>query len=60
MPKSYQETKDRYLKEQVDEFKIRVPKGRKAEIQVFAKAQGKSLNAYVVGLIEADMKQESF
>ncbi len=60
MPKSYQETKDRYLKEQVDEFKIRVHKGRKAEIQVFAKAQGKSLNAYVVALIEADMKQESF
>lgn len=47
----YQETKDKYLKEKVDEFKIRVPKGQKIVIQEFAKQQGKSLNSFVVELI---------
>lgn len=57
MPSKYQETKDKYLKEKVDEFKIRVPRGEKEEIQTRAKAQGKSLNAYVVDLIHADMER---
>ena len=51
----YQETKDKYLKEKVDEFKIRVPKGQKAVIQAHAKSKGKSLNSYVVDLIKSDM-----
>lgn len=42
-----------------DEFKVRVPLGRKEEIATFAKeVRGKSLNAYVVDLINADMKKE--
>lgn len=52
----YQETKDKYLKDKVDEFKIRVPKGQKAIIQEHAKSLGKSLNSYVVDLINADMQ----
>lgn len=55
--KTYQETKDKYLKEKVDEFKIRVPKGQKAIIQEFAKAKGMSLNAYVLSLINTDMNK---
>ncbi len=46
----------KYLENTVEEFKIRVPKGEKATIQDFAKSQGKSLNAYVVELIKADMQ----
>ena len=38
-----------------DRLNIVVPKGQKAIIQAYAKAQGKSLNAYVVGLIADDM-----
>ncbi len=45
---------ENYLKTQ-DEIRIRIPKGQKAEIQAYAKAQGKSLNAYIVELIHADM-----
>lgn len=45
---------ENYLKTQ-DEIRIRIPKGQKAEIQAYAKAQGKSLNAYIVELIRADM-----
>lgn len=51
----YQEAKDRYLREKVETFLVRVPKGEKEQIQAFAKAKGKSLNAYVVDLIRADM-----
>lgn len=47
----YQETKNRYLKEKVDEFKVRVPKGQKCIIQKFAKSQGKSLNGFMIDLI---------
>lgn len=48
---------DKYLKEKVDEFKVRVPKGEKEPIQEFAKSQGKSLNAYIVELIKEDMQK---
>ena len=54
----YQDTKDRYLKEKVDEFKIRVPKGQKQIIQEFAKSRGKSLNAFVCELIQAEMSKK--
>lgn len=48
---------ENYLKTQ-DEIRIRIPKGQKAEIQAYAKAQGKSLNAYIVELIRADMDKK--
>lgn len=47
---------ENYLKTQ-DEIRIRIPKGQKAEIQAYAKTQGKSLNAYIVELIRADMNK---
>lgn len=51
------EANERYLKTQ-DEIKIRVPKGDKAKIQVRAESLGKSTNAYIVDLIDEDMKKE--
>lgn len=53
MSSKYQDTKDKYLKEKVEEFKIRVPKGEKSIFQNRAKAQNKSLNAYVLDLLHA-------
>ena len=44
--------------EKVDEIKIRVPKGRKAEIQAFAKAHGETVNAFVNRLIRDAMTAE--
>lgn len=58
MSNKYQVTKDKYLKEKVEEFKIRVPKGEKAKIQEYAKSQGKSLNSYVIDLIKNDMNSQ--
>ncbi|MCL1829045.1 MAG: hypothetical protein FWG32_06070 [Oscillospiraceae bacterium] len=37
----------KYLKESVEDIRIRVPKGRKQAIQDVAQAQGESLNAFV-------------
>ncbi|MBO5370646.1 MAG: toxin-antitoxin system HicB family antitoxin [Clostridia bacterium] len=51
-----QKAKDKYLKEKVDSFILRVPKGEKAKIQERAAELGKSLNAYIVELIREDME----
>ncbi len=53
--KTYRDSKDKYLKEKVDTFVLRVPKGKKDEIAERAKKLGMSLNAYVTALIFADM-----
>ena len=54
----YAETKKRYLKEKIDEFKVRVPKGQKVVIQEYAKGKGKSLNRFVIDLIEKEMNED--
>ncbi len=53
--KTYQDSKDKYLKEKVDTFVLRVPKGKKDEIMEYAKAKGMSLNGYITSLVFADM-----
>lgn len=53
--KKYRDSKDKYLKEKVDTFVLRVPKGKKDEIAEHAKELGLSLNAYVTALIYDDM-----
>lgn len=47
-----QESKNKYLREKVDTFVLRVPKGQKQIIQDFAKSKGMSLNSFVVSLID--------
>lgn len=41
-----------YIQKNYDEFKIRVPKGRKSSYMAMAKWHGDSLNQFVVDLIE--------
>ena len=55
--KTYQDSKDKYLKEKVDTFVLRVPKGKKDEIMEYAKSRGMSLNGYITELIFSDMGQ---
>ena len=46
--------------EKLDDIKVRVQKGDKDKITAFAKGNGhKSLNAYIVYLIDKDMKAEN-
>lgn len=44
--------------ERFDDIKIRVPKGKKDEYKAHAQSKGMSLNAYIISLIEADIKKE--
>ena len=41
----------KYL-ERLEEFKLRLPQGKKAEYKQRAKAEGKSLNQYIIDCIE--------
>ncbi len=54
-----QKAKDKYLKEKVDTFVLRVPKGEKEKIQNYAQSLGKSLNGYILDLIKADIPDMS-
>lgn len=45
-----------YIKEKYDRINLTVPKGRKEEIKKRAAAQGKSVNEYLNGLIDQDIK----
>lgn len=38
---------EKYIKSNFDEIKLRVPKGRKAQIKAFAEKQGESVNAFL-------------
>lgn len=55
--KAHLEGNKRYLEKQ-DTILIRVPKGKKTEIQNHAQSKDKSLNKYIVDLIDEDMKKE--
>ena len=48
---------NRYSKKAYDDLRIRVKKGQKEAIQARAEELGKSLNGYVIDLIEQDMAQ---
>lgn len=47
--------KNDFQKEKYDRIIVTVPKGQKAIIQAHAKANGQSVNAYIVDLIRRDI-----
>ena len=56
--KTYQDSKDKYLREKVDTFVLRVPKGKKDEIMEYAASKGMSLNGYITSLVFSDMGEK--
>ena len=56
--KSQQKAVNKYMKENYDEIKVRVAKGRKAEIKAHAERQGKSINGYVTEAIDEKMERD--
>ena len=50
--------KNRYNAKAYDQIPLRVKKGQKELIQKHAEQLGKSVNGYIVDLIEADMRLE--
>lgn len=55
--KAHIEGNKRYLAS-LDEIKIRVPKGRKAEIQAHADAMEESTNAFIIRAIDETIQRE--
>ena len=49
---------EKYLKESVEDIRIRVPKGDKAKVQEHATSMGESTNAFVVRAITEAMNRD--
>ena len=56
--KAQQKAVSKYMKENYDELKARIPKGRKEIIKAHAEAQGESLNAFINRAIIYTMEQD--
>lgn len=50
---------EKYLKESVEDIRIRVPKGDKSKIQKHATGTGESMNAFVVRAINETMERDN-
>lgn len=56
--KAQQRAVSKYMKENYDVYQIRMPKGRKAEIQAHAEARGESVNGFINRAIAQAMEQD--
>ena len=50
---------NKYLRETVEEFKVRVPRGDKARIKAHAEGCGESLNGFVIRAIDETMARDN-
>lgn len=50
---------EKYLKESVEDIRIRVPKGKKAIIKTHAEQQGESMNQFVIRAINETMERDT-
>ncbi len=57
--KAQQKAVAKYMKNNYDELKIRVPKGEKDKIKFHAESKGESVNGFVKRAIEEAMKRDS-
>lgn len=56
--KAQQKAVSKYMKENYDELKARIPKGQKEIIKAHAEAQGESLNAFINRAIVYTMEKD--
>lgn len=47
------------MKENYDEIKVRVAKGRRAEIKAYADQQGQSVNGFINSAIDEKMERDT-
>lgn len=57
--KAQQKAVAKYMAENYDEIKVRVPKGKKDKIKAHAEKNGESLNGFVNRAIEEAMSKDS-
>jgi predicted HicB family RNase H-like nuclease len=58
MGKTSSTVKDRYNAKAYDEIKVRVPKGQKSTIQIYAETQGQSVNSFINRAINETMERD--
>ena len=56
--KAQQRAVAKYMKNNYDEIKVRMPKGKKEQIRTAAESAGKSLNSYINEAIDDKMQTE--
>lgn len=56
--KAGQKAVDKYIKNNYDNVTLRVPKGRKAELQAHAEGQGESLNGFIVRAVDETIERD--
>lgn len=49
---------EKWRKERVDEFKLRMPRGEKAEIQAHAVERGETMNGFVLRAVRETMERD--
>ena len=49
----------KYIKEKIDELRLRVPKGQRAVIQEHAKKMGESTNAFIKRAVAEAMERDN-
>ena len=57
--KAQQRAVTKYVKENYDEFKVRLPKGTKDQIKAAADQQGQSVNAWIGQAITEKLEKEN-
>ena len=57
--KAQQKAVSKYMKENYDEIKIRIPKGQKELVQAFAKSKNKSVNSFIWDTIQEKMERDT-
>ena len=60
MGKTSSAVKDRYNAKAYDQLPIRVPKGRKATIEAYAKSRGESVNGLINALLREKLGLSEF
>ena len=56
--KAQQKAVSKYMKENYDEIKVRVDKGKKDTIKAHAEAQGESVNGFINRAIDNQMERD--
>lgn len=54
--KAQQKATAKYMKEHLDDIKLRAPKGKRDIYKAFAESQGMSLNAWALSLMDKNME----
>ncbi len=56
--KAQQRAVSKYMKENYDEIKVRVPKGKKEVVSTHAEARGESVNGFINRAIDETMERD--